>query len=134
MTTAALTAAVPAPPVADLHAENETLRRQLAAIARDLTSARVRNSTLVAALRRAVEAPVIVGQSAVGSMLTITYSSGRVLQLQPVAEYTERSTEYLSRWTDLTPAPDTPHALVSAVLGDDDLDATPFLGGMAVCS
>jgi hypothetical protein len=106
--------------------------RDLHATRLDLQSARTRNRTLYAELRRAIEAPKLIGQQVVDGMLTVTYSNGRVVQLQPTAYYHEHSTEYRHEWRDLVPAPDTAKAIVAATLDDDDLDALPFLGGMAV--
>jgi hypothetical protein len=100
----------------------------------DLTSVRTRARTFERALRSALEAPKLIGQSVVDGMLTVTYSNGRVVQLQPTAYYHEDSTEYRTEWRDLVPAPDTAKAIVVNALGDDDLDALPFLGGMSVVS
>lgn len=122
------TALVAAAHVHDLSAQNAQLQR-------DLTSARIRNRQLFLAMRRALDAPKLLGQSFVDKMLTLTYSNGRVVQLQPTADYSEASTEYSMQWVELTPAPDTAKAIVVDALGDDDdLDALPFLGGMAVVS
>jgi hypothetical protein len=131
--------AVPAAPgYAPTDAAREILRleRQVAALQTDLTSARARNSTLMRELRRTLEAPAIVGQSTVDKMLTITYSNGRVIQSQPTASYDEESTVYSYEWVELTPAPDTPKAIVDAVVASleaqDDVDALPYIGGMEV--
>lgn len=112
------------------------LERENTELRVDLTSARTRNATLRRELRRAVEAPAIVGQSVVDTMLTLTYANGRVVQLQPTAYYHDDSTEYRHEWVEITPAPDTARAVVSAALDDEaaDRDALPFLGGMAVVS
>lgn len=97
-----------------------TLLEQNRQLQRDLTSARARNSTLMAALRRAVQAPAIVGQSVVDGMLTLTYATGRVMQLQPTAEYHEHSTEFAQAWVDITPAPDTTKAILDGVTAADE--------------
>jgi hypothetical protein len=89
-----------------------------AALERDLVSARTRNATLLRALRRSLEAPVIVGQCTVDGVLTITYANGRVVQCQPTAECTEAATSYGFRWVDLTPLPDTAQAIVEDALTD----------------
>jgi hypothetical protein len=134
-------AAVPAAPgYAPTDAAREILRleRQVAALQTDLTSARARNSTLMRELRRTLEAPAIVGQSTVNGMLTLVYSSGRILRCEPTCDETPDSITYGSQWVELTPAPDTPKAIVDAVVAsldaadDVDVDALPYIGGMEV--
>lgn len=110
-TTSEPVALVPVAHVHDLIAAKTQLER-------DLVSARARNATLLRSLRRSLEAPVIVGQSTVDGVLTITYANGRVVQCQPTAEYTADATSYGFRWIDLTPAPDTAQAIVTDALSD----------------
>lgn len=124
-------ALVPAAHVYDLIAANARLER-------DLVSARARNNTLMRELRRALQAPKLLGQSTVDGCLTLTYDTGRVTQLQPFSDCGDGYTEYGHRWVELTPAPDTATAIVTETLtqvDDEDeraFDATPFLGGMEV--
>lgn len=124
------TTTVPADLLAELLASKSTLERELR-----------QRSTTIATLRReltrAIEAPSVVGQSVVDKMLTLTYSNGRVLQLQPTAEYSDESTEYRSRWVEITPAPETPKAIVAEALAQADADDDSafdamFIGGMEV--
>lgn len=125
--------------ITDAARELARLERHVAALGRDLTSARARNATLMRELRRMVEAPSIVGHATVDKMPTLFYSSGRVLQCQPTAEYDADSTTYAHRWVEITPVPDTPQAIVDAAIAsverDDsevNIDALPYLGGMEV--
>ena len=101
-----------------LAAHVRTLERQIETLKRDLASARARSSTLVRELRRAVEAPTIVGQAVVGGVFTLTYSNGRVLRHEPTAEYSDDATEYGARWVEIA-APDTPFAVVEHALDPD---------------
>lgn len=94
-----------------------TLERQLAALQLDLASLRVRNSTLVRELRRAVEAPKIVGQSVVDGVLTLTYSNGKIMQHRPTCDESTTETVFAYRWVEMQ-APETPAAIVAAVLDD----------------
>jgi hypothetical protein len=115
----------------DLVTRCSTLERKIALLERDLRSARVRNSTLVAGLRRATEAPTLLGQSTVNGVLTLVYSNGRILRHEPTCIESADSVEYSHRWVEAV-APETPLAVANEALAeptsddDDDTDDGAF--------
>lgn len=120
-------ALVPAAHVHDLIAANSQLER-------DLASARARNATLLRELRRAVQAPSIVGQSTVDGVLTLTYSSGKIMRHEPTCTESRDAVEYSYRWVE-SAAPGTPAAIVAAAIeADDDASDAYAFDGMAVIS
>lgn len=133
MSTAALRPVAPVEPDALVPAAHiYALISDLAQSDRDLASQRARNATLLREMKRLLQAPKLVGQSVVDGCLTLTYDSGRVIQLQPTARYLDDSTEYASRWVELSPAPDTPAAIVADALASEDV-VEGYIG-MGVCA
>lgn len=115
-----VTALVAADHVHDLIQEKSQLER-------DLTSARVRNATLRRELARLVDAPTVVGSHVVDGLLTLTLSTGAVIQRRPHVIDTSEEFGYSFRWVALEPLPDTPAAIVDeAFAGDDNLPAALY--------
>jgi hypothetical protein len=133
MSTTALRCTVPTEPDALIPAADiYGLISDVAAYERDLISARARNATLLREMKRLLIAPKIVGQSTVDGMLTLVYDTGRVVQLQPFADYGQGMTEYGFKWVELTPAPDAPAAIVDdALAGEEVLEGYTGMGVVA---
>lgn len=115
MTTALRITEPAAAPVDHAHAaliaENARLVRELR-----------QRSTTIAALRReltrAIEAPTVVGERMIDGMLTVTLSTGAVLQRRPTCVETPTSFEYGFRWMAIEPVADTAAQIVDGTYAD----------------
>lgn len=104
----------PSPPTdAELRARIATLEREL----------RQRSSTIATLRReltRAIEAPTVVGVNVVDGMLTVSLSSGAVLQRRPSVIDTPESFSYGFTWTTIEPVPGTPAQIVADVFAGEE--------------
>ena len=105
--------ALPVPPVPP----DPALR--IAFLERELRQRATTIATLRRELVRLVEAPTVVSAETIDGLLTITTTTGAVLQRRPHVIDTPEEFGYTHRWDALPPAPDTPAAIVDALFADD---------------